>query len=255
MLSSCGLSIQGAEGDLSRWGNTGRLFSTDEMLELKLTQTRKFCILQFHEGVTGDWCGGFEVFLHSLSNEQLSCLILKHAGSVACWFMPYHKLASLFPSISLTHSNTPTVVLLVLLLEKQRRMNMLVLLLEKQRRRMNMHDVIQVWHTVHAAMHCVSSSTAACNALCFSASQARKGRPGPDVWNSNVYLPLPPDMCMCACCIFQARVVMDQQSHTGTGSHSSSPRSITKARQQVCGLPRGSPRTTGAGKRNHMVRP
>ena len=104
MLSSCGLSIQGAEGDLSRWGNTGRLFSTDEMLELKLTQTRKFCILQFHEGVTGDWCGGFEVFLHSLSNEQLSCLILKHAGSVACWFMPYHKLASLFPSISLTHS-------------------------------------------------------------------------------------------------------------------------------------------------------
>ena len=143
MLSSCGLSIQGAEGDLSRWGNTGRLFSTDEMLELKLTQTRKFCILLFHEGVTGDWCGGFEVFLHSLSNEQLSCLILKHAGSVACWFMPYHKLASLFPSISLTHSNTPTVVLLVLLLEKQRR-------------RMNMHDVIQVWHTVHAAMHCVS---------------------------------------------------------------------------------------------------
>ena len=94
MLSSCGLSIQGAEGDLSRWGNTGRLFSTDEMLELKLTQTRKFCILQFHEGVTGDWCGGFEVFLHSLSNEQLSCLILKHAGSVACWFMPYHKLAT-----------------------------------------------------------------------------------------------------------------------------------------------------------------
>ena len=242
MLSSCGLSIQGAERDLSRWGNTGRLFSTDEMLELKLTQTRKFCILQFHEGVTGDWCGGFEVFLHSLSNEQLSCLILKHAGSVACWFMPYHKLASLFPSISLTHSNTPTVVLLVLLLEKQRR-------------RMNMHDVIQVWHTVHAAMHCVSSSTAACNALCFSASQARKGRPGPDVWNSNVYLPLPPDMCMCAYCIFQARVVMDQQSHTGTGPHPSSPRSITKARQQVCGLPRGSPRTTGAGKRNHMVRP
>jgi len=104
MLSFCGLSIQGAEGDLSRWGNTGRLFSTDEMLELKLTQTRKFCILQFHEGVTGDWCGGFEVFLHSLSNEQLSCLILKHAGSVACWFMPYHKLASLFPCISLTHS-------------------------------------------------------------------------------------------------------------------------------------------------------
>ena len=45
MLSSCGLSIQGAEGDLSRWGNTWRLFSTDEMLELKLTQTRKFCIL------------------------------------------------------------------------------------------------------------------------------------------------------------------------------------------------------------------
>ena len=33
---------------------------------------------------------------------------------------------------------------------------MVVLLLEKQRRRMNMHDVIQVWHTVHAAMHCVS---------------------------------------------------------------------------------------------------
>ena len=231
MLSSCGLSIQGAEGDLSRWGNTGRLFSTDEMLELKLTQTRKFCILQFHEGVTGDWCGGFEVFLHSLSNEQLSCLILKHAGSVACWFMPYHKLASLFPSISLTHSNTPTVVLLVLLLEKQRR-------------RMNMHDVIQVWHTVHAAMHCVSSSTAACNALCFSASQARKGRPGPDVWNSNVYLPLPPDMCMCAYCIFQ-----------GQGRILAFPRSITKARQQVCDLPRGSPRTTGAGKRNHMVRP
>ena len=134
-------------------------------------------------------------------------------------------------------------------------MNMLVLLLEKQRRRMNMHDVIQVWHTVHAAMHCVSSSTAACIALCFSASQARKGRPDPDVWNSNVYLPLPPDMCMCAYCIFQARVVMDQQSHTGTGPHPSSPRSITKARQQVCGLPRGSPRTTGAGKRNHMVRP
>ena len=82
---------------------------------------------------------------------------------------------------------------------------MLVLLLEKQRRRMNMHDVIQVWHTVHAAMHCVSSSTAAYNALCFSASQARKGRPGPDVWNSNVYLPLPPDMCMCAYCIFQGQ--------------------------------------------------
>jgi len=110
---------------------------------------------------------------------------------------------------------------------------MLVLLLEKQRRRMNIHDVIQIWHTVHAAMHCVSSSTAACNALCFSASQARKGRPGPDVWNSNVYLPLPPDMCMCAYCIFQARVVMDQQSHTGTRPHPSSPRSITKARQQV----------------------
>jgi len=49
------------------------------MLELKLTQTRKFCILQFHEGVTGDWCGGFEVFLHSLSNEQLS-------DSETCWF-------------------------------------------------------------------------------------------------------------------------------------------------------------------------
>ena len=84
MLSSCGLSIQGAEGDLSRWGNTGRL----------LTQTRKFCILQFHEGVTGDWCGGFEVFVYIfLSNELLSCLVLKHASSVACWFMPYHKLA------------------------------------------------------------------------------------------------------------------------------------------------------------------
>ena len=120
---------------------------------------------------------------------------------------------------------------------------MLVLLLEKQRRRMNIHDVIQVWHTVHAAMHCT----------CFSASQKQEkaGRAG-DVWNSNAYLPLPPDMCVRTAYF---RVVMDQQSHTGTGPHPSSPRSITKARQQVCGLPRGSPRTTGAGKRNHMVRP
>ena len=90
MLSSCGLSIQGAEGDLSRWGNTGRL----------LTQTRKFCILLFHEGVTG------VVVLKPfyILCQMSSCLILKHAGSIACWFMPYHKLASLFPPIDRSHS-------------------------------------------------------------------------------------------------------------------------------------------------------